>query len=87
MTDFELPDDIEKTKKNSLAKKKKRKELNKIIWETKLFMRCKSCRTLQLKERIAYYWCSTEENKKHKASSRILWSSTCRFCGNKMNGK
>ena len=87
MADFELPDNLVNPKKKPPAKRKKRKDTRKLTWETTNMLRCKTCRTIQLKSKIAYYWCSTEQTKKYKASNRVLWSSTCRFCGNKMNGK
>jgi len=65
-------------------KKRKRQLMKNDIVETKSFIRCKSCGTLQLKKLINKYWCAENSGK---VDDKTLWKSTCRYCGHPLKGK
>ena len=84
MADFELPEEILNKK---IIKNKKKKEKPVEVWESKSFLRCRSCGRLQLKETLVKYWCEPGKKIGKRSAGRILGRSTCRFCGHKINGR
>ena len=85
MPDFELPEEILNKKINKKKKKKDKKSVE--IWESKSFLRCRSCGHLQLKSSLIDYWKEPGKKIGKRSAGRILGRSTCRFCGHKINGR
>lgn len=80
-----------KTRKSQVKDKVviRKKQNEEESWVTKSFIRCKSCGQMQMRDEIIRYWCSPEDQKTlgKKRLLKLIMKSTCRFCGNRIDGK
>ena len=78
---------IKRNSKEQIATKKQ--QVADESWVTKSFIRCKSCNQMQMRDEIIRYWCSSGEQKilGKKKLLKLVMKSTCRFCGNRIDGK